>query len=186
LESSPAPLNDAELIAQALAGDSRAERGLYDRHVDRVYRIAYRVAGDETLAMDITQDAFIRAFTHLRDFRGASSLSTWLCSIATSVALNTLRGRNRRGRWEAPFEDALVVGVTTRESEPDLKVRMRSAIDALPEIYRAVFVMHDVEGFTHEEIGEGLGVPSGTSKARLSRARALLRTTLADFAPEAA
>jgi RNA polymerase sigma-70 factor (ECF subfamily) len=78
------------------------------------------------------------------------------------------------------------VGTSSRECEPDLKERLRAAINALPEIYRSVFVLHDVEGFTHEEIGAGLGVPSGTSKARLSRARALLRDTLADFAPEAA
>ena len=179
------PVSDAELIAQALTGDSRAERVLYDRHVDRVYRLAYRMAGDDTLAMDITQDAFIRAFNGLRDFRGESALSTWLCTIASSVALNVLRGRKRRDRWEAPAEAGLTVGALPRDSEPDLKTRMRAAIEALPDIYRSVFVMHDVEGFTHEEIGEGLGVPTGTSKARLSRARALLRAALADFAPEA-
>jgi RNA polymerase sigma-70 factor (ECF subfamily) len=184
LLQSPDP--DAELIARALTGDTRAERGLYDRHVDRVYRLAYRMAGDDTLAMDITQDAFIRAFAYLRDFRGDSSLSTWLCTITTSVALNTLRADRRRGKWHAPFEDGITTADAAPRSEPDLKQRMRAAIEALPEIYRAVFVMHDVEGFTHEEIGAGLGVPTGTSKARLSRARALLRHTLADFAPEAA
>lgn len=186
LNESQPPAPDAELIAQALTGDSRAERVLYDRHVDRVYRLAYRMAGDDTLAMDITQDAFVRAFNALPDFRGESSLSTWLCTIASSVALNVLRSRKRRDRWEAPAEAGLTVGAYSRDAEPDLKTRMRSAIEALPDIYRSVFVMHDVEGFTHEEIGEGLGVPTGTSKARLSRARALLRDALADFAPEAA
>jgi RNA polymerase sigma-70 factor (ECF subfamily) len=74
--------------------------------------------------------------------------------------------------------------VGTRESEPDLKVRLRAAIEGLPEGYRTVFVMHDVEGFTHEEIGEALGIQPGTSKAQLSRARAKLRVELSEFAGE--
>ena len=139
MTAQPSPVDDAELIAQALTGDSRAERVLYDRHVDRVYRIAYRLAGDDTLAMDITQDAFVRAFQRLADFRGDSALSTWLCTIATSIALNLLRSRQRRDRWEAPEEAGLTVGVSSRDSEPDLKTRMRAAIDALPEIYRSRF-----------------------------------------------
>jgi len=76
------------------------------------------------------------------------------------------------------------VGVTRREAEPDLKARLTQAIDALPEGYRMVFVMHDVEGYTHQEIGAALGVETGTSKAQLSRARAKLRVALADFAGE--
>jgi RNA polymerase sigma-70 factor (ECF subfamily) len=78
----------------------------------------------------------------------------------------------------------MTIGVASRRAEPDLKERLRQAIDALPEGYRAVFVMHDVEGYTHEEIGAALGVQSGTSKAQLFRARAKLREALADFAGE--
>jgi len=85
---------------------------------------------------------------------------------------------------EASLDDALTVSAAPRQAEPDLKERLRQAIDALPEGYRTVFVMHDVEGFTHEEIGAALGVQSGTSKAQLFRARAKLREALADFAGE--
>ena len=82
------------------------------------------------------------------------------------------------------MDDAMTIRVATRRAEPDLKERLRQAIDALPEGYRTVFVMHDVEGYTHEEIGAALGVQSGTSKAQLFRARAKLREALADFAGE--
>jgi RNA polymerase sigma-70 factor (ECF subfamily) len=98
--------------------------------------------------------------------------------------LNGLRKVKRFRQREADLDDAHGVGVARREAEPDLKVRLRRAIDALPEGYRTVFVMHDVEGYTHEEIGVALGVETGTSKAQLSRARAKLREALADFAGE--
>jgi RNA polymerase sigma-70 factor (ECF subfamily) len=101
-----------------------------------------------------------------------------------SVALNGLRDVKRRRERETDLEEGHDVAGTGREAEPDLKRRLRAAIDALPEGYRTVFVMHDVEGYTHEEIGNVLGVEAGTSKAQLSRARAKLRVALADFAGE--
>ncbi|MBL8997867.1 MAG: RNA polymerase sigma factor [Gemmatimonadetes bacterium] len=177
-------MTDHEIIAEALRGDVRAERQLYDAHVDRIYRLAYRMAGDETLARDFTQDTFIRAFERLADFRGDSSLATWLHTIAVSVILNGLKKVRRiRGR-EIGGDELPEVTLPTREAEPDLKVRLRRAIDGLPEGYRTVFVLHDVEGYTHEEIATALGIQSGTSKAQLSRARAKLRTELAEFAGE--
>ncbi|OLB67681.1 MAG: hypothetical protein AUI09_02495 [Gemmatimonadetes bacterium 13_2_20CM_2_66_5] len=129
-------MDESQLIARVRAGDSAAERALYDAHVDRVYRLAFRLAGDDALAQDFTQETFIRAFDRLR------------------------------------------------HAEPDLKARLKQAIDDLPEGYRTVFLMHDVEGYTHEEIGVALGVETGTSKAQLSRARAKLRVALSDFAGE--
>ena len=177
-------MTDHEIIAEVLRGDVRAERTLYDVHVDRIYRLAYRMAGDETLARDFTQDTFIRAFERLADFRGDSSLGTWLHSIAVSVILNGLKKVRRIHGREIGGDELPEVSITQRESEPDLKQRLQAAIDKLPEGYRTVFVMHDVEGYTHEEIGAALGIQSGTSKAQLFRARAKLRTELADFAGE--
>lgn len=176
-------MHEADLIARVRAGEPAAERELYDANVDRVYRLAYRLAGDDDLARDITQDTFIRAFERLHEFRGEARLSTWLHSIALSMALNARR-KVKRLRREVDLEEGMDVAGTFREAEPDLKQRMAAAIDALPEGYRTVFVMHDVEGFTHEEIGGALGVETGTSKAQLSRARAKLRTALAEFAEE--
>ncbi len=177
-------MDERDLIARVRAGDAVAERSLYDAHVDRVYRLAYRLAGDDALAQEFTQETFIRAFERLDKFRGDSALSTWLHSITTSVVLNGLRKVKRFRQREADLDDAHGVGLARREAEPDLKIRLRRAIDALPEGYRTVFVMHDVEGYTHEEIGAALGVETGTSKAQLSRARAKLREALADFAGE--
>ncbi len=179
------PVHDAELVARVRDGDPAAEREMYDAHVERVYRLAYRLAGDDERARDITQDTFIRAFERLGDFRGEARLSTWLHSIAVSVALNELRRVRRLGR-EVALEEGLHVAGGAAAAEPDLRDRMAAAIDALPEGYRTVFVMHDVEGYTHEEIGGALGVAPGTSKAQLSRARARLRESLAEFAGEGA
>jgi RNA polymerase sigma-70 factor, ECF subfamily len=180
-------VTERELIARVVARDANAERALYDAHVDRVYRLAYRLAGDETLARDFTQETFVRAFDRIGSFRGDSSLSTWLHAIGVSVALNGLRSVKRLRTREQPIDGVFeMVAAPTRAADPDLKVRMARAIDALPLGYRTVFVMHDVEGYTHEEIGTALGIESGTSKAQLSRARAKLRAALADFAGECA
>jgi RNA polymerase sigma-70 factor (ECF subfamily) len=177
-------VEETQLIARVRAGDGAAERALYDAHVDRVYRLAYRLAGDETLAQDFTQETFIRAFDRLSSFRGEAAFSTWLHTITTTVVLNGLRKVKRLRQREADIDDAHDVSASRRHAEPDLKVRLQQAIDALPEGYRTVFVMHDVEGYTHEEIGAALGVETGTSKAQLSRARAKLRVALSEFAGE--
>ncbi|HEX9393174.1 MAG TPA: sigma-70 family RNA polymerase sigma factor [Gemmatimonadales bacterium] len=177
-------MDERELIARARAGEPAAERALYDAHVDRVYRLAYRLAGDDDLARDFAQEAFIRAFERLHTFRGDSQFSTWLHAITTSVALNGLRKVKRFRQRETDLDDAAHVSGGPRLAEPDLKRRLHAAIDALPEGYRTVFLLHDVEGYTHEEIGATLGVETGTSKAQLSRARAKLREALADFAGE--
>ena len=178
-------MTDRELVARVLAGDPAAERALYDAHVERAYRLAFRMTGDDDLAQDVVQETFIRAFRQLGTFRGDAALATWLHSITVSVALNGLRKVKRLRTRETPMDEAaLTIGTTRREAEPDLKERLARAIDALPPGYRTVFVMHDVEGFTHEEIGTALGVQPGTSKAQLFRARARLREALADFAGE--
>ena len=177
-------MDDRELIARVRAGDPAAERALYDAHVDRVYRLSYRMAGDDDLARDFTQETFIRAFERLETFRGESAFSTWLHSIATTVALNGLRKLKRFRKRETDIEEADGVTTSRAHAEPDLKKRLAQAIDALPQGYRTVFLLHDVEGYTHEEIGAALAIESGTSKAQLSRARAKLRIALADFAGE--
>ncbi len=177
-------MDDRQLVDRIRSGDPIAERELYEAHVDRIYRLAFRMAGDDTLAQDFTQETFIRAFDKLDAFRGESAFSTWLHSIAVSVTLNGLRKVKRFRQRETSIEAADSVTVSTRRSEPDLKMRLAAAIDALPPGYRTVFVMHDVEGYTHEEIGAALGVQEGTSKAQLSRARAKLRDSLADFVGE--
>jgi RNA polymerase sigma-70 factor (ECF subfamily) len=175
-------LLDRQLVHRCLAGDTVAERALYDAHVERVYRLMHRMAGDPDLAADFTQDTFIRAFSRLEQFRGEASLSTWLHSIAVSVALNGMRQVKRIRERTENIEDVPELAAPASGFTADLKARLHSAVDALSEKLRPVFVMHDVEGFTHEEIGQTLGIPAGTSKARLFDARAKLRLALAAFA----
>jgi RNA polymerase sigma-70 factor, ECF subfamily len=177
-------VSERQLVARVVDGDPAAQRELYESHVDRVYRLAYRLAGEDELARDFTQLTFIRAFERIGDFRFESSLATWLHTIGVSIALNGLRKVKTARTREAPIEAASAIGSVSREAEPDLKVRLRIAIDSLGEKYRTVFVMHDVEGFTHEEIGAALGIPPGTSKTRLFQSRAKLREALADFRGE--
>ncbi|HEY4218342.1 MAG TPA: RNA polymerase sigma factor [Gemmatimonadaceae bacterium] len=175
-------LLDRQLVHRCLAGDSAAERALYDAHVDRVYRLMYRMAGDGDLASDFTQEAFIRAFSRLDQYRGDSSLGTWLHAIAVSVALNGMRKVKRiRGNMDN-IDELPELATQPSGFTADLRARLHSAVDALSEKLRPVFVMHDVEGYTHEEIGRVLGIPAGTSKARLFDARAKLRLALAAFA----
>ena len=174
-------MDERELLTRAQAGDPAAERALYDTHVDRVYRLTFRMAGDATLAQEFTQDTFVRAFERLGTFRGDSALSTWLHTIAVSVALNGLR-KVRRLRREVQLDHAESLGSDKPRSDPLLRKRLDEAIDQLPPGYRTVFLMHDLEGFTHEEIGAALGIEAGTSKAQLFRARARLRERLADLA----
>lgn len=165
-------------------GDEAAGRALYDAHVDRVYWLAYRLSGRHDLAQDFTQDVFVRAFSRLEEYRGEAAFGSWLHAIAMSVILNGLRKVKRFDAREAALDDAVMVASSTRHAEPDLKERLAKAIDELPEGCRVVFLMHDVEGFTHEEIGAALEISAGTSKAQLSRAKAKLRVALADFAGE--
>jgi RNA polymerase sigma-70 factor (ECF subfamily) len=171
-------VDEQQLIARAVAGDPAAERQLFDVHVDRVYRLAYRMTGDAMAAQEYTQETFVRAFAHLPRFRGESTLGTWLHSIAVSCVLNGLRQLKRRRQREVALEAAENTPHHASHADPLLQRRLAAAIDALSDENRAVFVMHDIEGFTHEEIGAALGVPSGTSKARLSRTREILRAAL--------
>ena len=131
------------------------------------------------LAATANREAPIAASFKRRAF---SAKLEWRPTDATTVSLNGLRKVRRFRDREVALDDAPPVGFTPREADPDLKTRLAQAIEDLPQGYRAVFVMHDVEGFTHEEIGRALGVQPGTSKAQLFRARAKLRQALADFA----
>ena len=157
---------------------------MYGAHVDRIYRLAYRMTGDDDLAQEFTQETFIRAFEKLKQFRGEAALSTWLHSIATSVIYNGMRKVTRLKKRHVELNETTGPSVSPAGVEPDLKKRLAIAIDGLPHGYKTVFVMHDIEGYKHEEIASALGVRSGTSKAQLSRARAKLREALADYAEE--
>ena len=172
------------LIERARRGDASAHRALYDTHVERVYRLTFRLTGIEHLARELTQDTFVRAFAGIEGFREDSAFSTWLHSIAVSVTLNELKRRKRERARNAPLDEAMAIGESKPRSDPVLRDKLMAAVNDLPEGCRTVFMMHDAEGHTHQEIAAALGVTEGTSKAQLARARGKLRDALAHLAGE--
>jgi RNA polymerase sigma-70 factor (ECF subfamily) len=177
-------VSEPDLIARVVAGDRIAARELYDAHAPRVFRLAFRLTGDTALAREFTQDTFVRAFAQLSRFRGDSALSTWLHRITVTVVANAMRKVKRFRERETDLEDVSLEHHDNASVDPVLRDRLQRAIDELPEIYRTTIIMHDIEGYTHTEIAEVLGVAAGTCKSRLSQARAHLRAALADLAPE--
>jgi RNA polymerase sigma-70 factor (ECF subfamily) len=172
------------LIERARRGDASAHRALYDTHVERIYRLTYRLTGVEHLAREVTQDTFVRAFASIDGFRGDSAFGTWLHTIAVSLSLNELRRRKRERARNVSLDEALAVGKSMPYSDPLLREKVMEAVNDLPEGCRTVFMMHDADGYTHQEIAAALGVTEGTSKAQLARARGKLRVALAQFAEE--
>ena len=172
-------VNERQLIARVMAGDRLAGRALYDTHAPRVYSLAFRLSGDAEKAREFTQDTFIRAFARLSQFRGDAAFSTWLHRITVTVVSNARRSEVRFAR-EVALDEAHMVE-SAPEAEPDLKECIARAVENLTEVYRTTLILHDIEGYTHAEIAELLGVPEGTCKSRLSAARAQLREALAVF-----
>jgi RNA polymerase sigma-70 factor (ECF subfamily) len=166
-----------EVVRRAQAGDQDAFHTLYREHAGRVYALCLRLSGDRGAAEELTQDVFVRVWQKLRTFRGESAFSTWVHRLATNVALMAQRSRARRERRVNPVEDPAIYdrGVApTAGAQIDLD----QALARLPNGAREVFVLHDVEGYGHAEIGRLLGIAEGTSKAQLFRARRLLRGML--------
>ena len=172
-------LSEAQIIRKACAGDGSAIRLLYERYAPRVYAVVRRIAADDDVAQDYAQEAWIRAIRALPTFRGDSRFSTWLHRIAVNAALQALRKSQTRTKREAPMPETLPVGPRTGDTL--LEQRLEAAMDRLPDGMRQVLILHDVEGYTHEEIGEVMGVTSGTSKSQLFKARARMREFLSDL-----
>ena len=167
------------LVARAQAGDLEAFEVLYRANLGRVYALCYRMAGDASLAEELAQDVFVRAWQRLGSFRGDSALSSWLHPLTVNVALSERRSRRRRtSRVMSTDDPAAFERPETKKAGPEAGVDIDRALETLPPGARAVFVLHDVEGYKHEEIAKMTGVATGTSKAQLHRARRLLREAL--------
>ena len=165
---------DAALIAAAVAGKEAAFRELFRRHTPHLLQFVTRVLGASANdAEDVVQDTWARAYPALVTFRNESSFSTWLCSVGMRAALDSMR-RGKRHIAEHLFDDTSAVEPPSNEDRMDIA----SAIGRLAPGYRMVLVLHDVEGFTHEEIGVQLGIAPGTSKAQLFKARRVMRALL--------
>jgi len=170
--------SDALLVRQGIDGDERALRALWSRYAPRVDAVVRRLVGDPDQAQDVAQEVWIQIFRALPGFRGDAQFATWAHRIAVNRTLNALR---RSKRWEA---NETVIEEDSATAPPDderpfVRASIQEATARLAPGARAVFVLHDVEGYTHEEIAATLGITAGGSKSQLFKARAKLRRMLA-------
>jgi RNA polymerase sigma-70 factor, ECF subfamily len=178
-------LSEAEAIEQAKTGDEHAFETLYNLHKRRVYSLCLRMTANTAEAEDLTQEAFLQLFRKIATFRGESAFSTWLHRLAVNVVLMRLR---KKGLPIVPLEDT----VETEDEAPKKelgaqdaalagsvdRLQLQRAVEALPPGYRTIFVLHDVEGYEHNEIAELVGCSIGNSKSQLHKARMKLRELL--------
>jgi RNA polymerase sigma-70 factor, ECF subfamily len=168
-----------ERIRRAQTGDIDAFELLYREHSPRIYALCLRLkAGDKPDATELLQDVFIKAWRRLDTFRGDSAFVSWLHRLAVNTMLENARSDQRRTARVLPLEDTSRLAGAARSSGIESRMDMESAIASLPKGARIAFVLHDVEGYQHQEIAEQLSVTVGTVKAQLHRARRLLRERL--------
>lgn len=163
-------------VALAAAGDQQAFERLYRMHVARMHSLVRRMVGADGDADELVQDAFVRAWQRLSTFRGESAFGTWMHRLTVNLVLNWQKSRNR-GR-KLFDDDAGLEFASSRRETPEAAMDLEAALKQLPRGARQIFVLHDVEGFKHEEIADMLEITSGTSKAQLHRARMLMRRNL--------
>lgn len=168
-------MSEHQLIQSCLANDRNAQRLLYERYKRAMFTLALRIAGDREQASEVLQDAFLQVFRHLDGFQGRSTLGAWIKTIVARTALTHIRKKRRPTETLDDRFDAKVVD--WGRSSLDVEYLER-AIQQLPEGYRSVFVLAEVEGFSHKEIGDLLGISEGTSKSQLFYAKKRLRETL--------
>lgn len=167
---------DSDDAVLAAAGDVRAFERLYGRHAARVHSLARRLIGPED-ADEVTQDVFVRVWEKLSTFRGEAAFGTWLHRVAINVILGRRKKLAIRRERFVDGENVLD-GLGSNPREAEAQVDFEAAIEYLPDGAREVFVLHDVEGYKHEEIAKMIGISAGTSKSQLHRARMILRRHL--------
>jgi RNA polymerase sigma-70 factor, ECF subfamily len=181
--ANPEAADEKELVSRAAAGDVDAFERLYRGHVGHVFAVCLRMSGDRRQATELTQDVFVRFWERLTTFRGESALSSWLHRLAVNVVLNEMRTTRRRTSRVSLVEkrddpDGPILQAATRPGEPESRIDLEEALATLPPGARTVFVLHDIEGYRHDEIAKLTGSAEGTSRAQLHRARKLLMEVL--------
>jgi RNA polymerase sigma-70 factor (ECF subfamily) len=172
------PPTDQITIRRASKGDEAALRALWTQHAPRIDALVRRLVGDPDEAADVAQEVWIQIFRALPTYRGDSQFSTWAHRIAVNRTLNALRSTRRLSKIEVDLEED--TSVVEHDGDRSLLAQtIDEAIQRLSPGARSVFVLHDVEGYTHEEIATELGITSGGSKSQLFKARAKLRRLLA-------
>ncbi|HJQ20579.1 MAG TPA: RNA polymerase sigma factor [Gemmatimonadaceae bacterium] len=181
--------NDLSLARAACAGDERAFERIYQAHAGRVHALCLRMSGSRTRAAELTQDVFVHVWRNLAKWRGESALSSWIHRLTINLVLSNARSEQRRLKHE--MSDSIADGSDTADDEPRRAspgaqapadvlnaIDLERAIAELPPGARTVFVLHDVEGYRHDEIAKLTGTAEGTCRAQLHRARRLLMDAL--------
>ncbi len=174
---------ERDLVARCRRGELGAFEELYQRYGSRLYSVAYRMTGNAADADDLLQDMFLLVFRRLDTFRGDAALGTWLYRLAVNCCLDYVRSKQGKQQKATAFLDDLddVEPVAPGSWRPDTvldRMELERAIGKLPPSYRSAFVLHDVEGLEHHEVGDMLGIAVGTSKSLVHKARQRLRTVL--------
>jgi RNA polymerase sigma-70 factor (ECF subfamily) len=169
---------DQALIQRAVNGDERAMRQLWSQHAPHIDAVVRRLVGDHDQAADVAQEVWIQIFRALPSYRGESQFATWAHRIAVNRTLNAMRRTRRLAKIESDIEED-TASVENQGENSILATTIHEAAQRLSPGARTVFVMHDVEGYTHEEIANTLGITTGGSKSQLFKARAKLRRLLA-------
>ena len=171
--------SDADLVARCRAGEADAFETLYRQHSARIYSLACRMAGSADDGEDLLQEIFLQAFRKLGSFKGDAALGTWLYRLALNHCLDYVRSRQAKMNKLTETLDAdTSIEPTARRDTPIARLDLERALERLPDGCREAFVLHDVEGFDHKEVGNVLGIAEGTSKSQVFKARARLRTLL--------
>lgn len=165
-------------IQRAQQGDRAAFEQLYREHVERVYALSLRLAASAARAEELTQDVFVRLWDVIGSFRGESAFSTWLHRLTVNVVLLSLRSHRRRAARVFGVNDLTPFDRVDNTPKPGVRIDLEHAIASLPEKARLILVLHDIEGYRHEEIAEMMGLAAGTSKSQLHRARKLMKEAL--------
>jgi RNA polymerase sigma-70 factor (ECF subfamily) len=173
--------DERELLARSRRGDLDAFERLVRVHQDRVYALAYRITGNHEDANDAAQEAFVKAFGGLRQFRGDAAFSTWLHRIASNAALDLVRRRPTAPPAELPLDLAAPDGPEDVAYRHEVQRRIHTALGRLPAEYRVAVVLRDLQGMAYDEIARVLHLPIGTVRSRISRAREALRVQLTDL-----
>lgn len=191
----PVQIEDRELVERAAAGDSDAFSDLVTRHYDRAMRVAFGLVKSQAEAEDVVQDAFVKVYSRLGEFRAASGFYTWLYRIVVNLSIDRLRRRRRERRVDIEDEDFRTTLSHGRSLAPrfedtdprlnlqqrQLRQRIREAYEALPEIHQAVILLREVEGLSYTEIAASLGIRKGTVMSRLFHARRSMQESLLDM-----
>lgn len=178
------PLNavvkaDADLIDRSRSGDVEAFEALYRQQAARIYSLACRMSGSREEGEDLLQEIFLQAYRKLGSFKGESALGTWLYRLALNHCLDFVRSRHAKmDKVTETLDDEHAMEPPAGRETPIARIDLERAIERLPEGCREAFVLHDVEGFDHKEIGRMLGIAEGTSKSQVFKARVKLRAML--------